>query len=333
MCLFSSQSAAGAWSGYLSTEFRGFIHGPNDPRQHQNDFSLAAEPVYYTDWNEGRQSFAFVPFARIEQYDKRRTHVDIRELTWLMVGKQWELRIGIRKVFWGVTESQHLVDIINQTDLVENPEGEEKLGQPMINVALIRKWGALDFFIMPYFRERTFPGVEGRLRTFPRVDSSQSQYESSRKENHIDYAIRWSYFIGDWDIGISHFNGTSRDPSFKLGVDNGESVLIPFYYLIRQTSVDIQATKGAWLWKLEAIRRSGQGETYYAATGGLEYTFFEIFVSDINLGLVLEYMYDDRGKKATTPFEDDTFLGFRFAFNDEQSTEALIGSIVDKNNR
>ena len=108
-------------------------------------------------------------------------------------------------------------------------------------------------------------------------------------------------------------------------------MLIPFYYLIRQTSVDIQATKGAWLWKLEAIRRSGQGETYYAATGGLEYTFFEIFVSDINLGLVLEYMYDDRGKKATTPFEDDTFLGFRFAFNDEQSTEALIGSIVDNN--
>jgi len=54
--------------------------------------------------------------------------------------------------FWGVTEFQHLVDIINQTDLVENIDTEDKLGQPMINLALINDWGTVDLFIMPYFR-------------------------------------------------------------------------------------------------------------------------------------------------------------------------------------
>ena len=97
---------------------------------------------------------------------------------------------GIGKVFWGVTESQHLVDVINQTDLVENMDGEEKLGQPMINFALVRDWGTVDFFLLPGSRERTFPEAEGRLRTTPRVDVEQAVYESSRGKRHIDEAIR-----------------------------------------------------------------------------------------------------------------------------------------------
>ena len=60
-------------------------------------------------------SFTFQPFIRIDQQDEERSHFDIRELAWLHVGNDWELRTGIRKVFWGVNESQHLVDIINQT--------------------------------------------------------------------------------------------------------------------------------------------------------------------------------------------------------------------------
>ncbi len=103
--------------------------------------SLAAQPEYYRAWDDGRQNFTFVPFLRWDQSDSERSHVDIRELTWLRAADNWELRVGIRKLFWGVTESQHLVDIINQTDLVEAPDGEEKLGQPMLNLALIRDWG------------------------------------------------------------------------------------------------------------------------------------------------------------------------------------------------
>ena len=36
--------------------------------------------------------------------------------------------------------------------------------------------------------------------------------------------------------------------------------------------LEVQYTTGAWLWKFEGIRRSGQGTPYYAATGGVEYT-------------------------------------------------------------
>ncbi len=333
ICITLSFSvSAGQWSGYLGTEFRFFLQDARDPRQHDENLSLVFEPEYYHEWDKGTQSLAFVPFFRLDQHDNERTHFDIRELTWLKAAENWELRVGLRKVFWGVTEFQHLVDIINQTDLVENIDTEDKLGQPMINLALINDWGTVDLFIMPYFRERTFPGIEGRPRNQPVVDEGLSKYESSAKEKHIDFAVRYSNYFGDWDVGVAHFYGTSRYPRSILTMNSsGAPVLKPFYDIINQTSIDLQATKGNMLWKLEALHRSGQGETYNAVAGGFEYTFVGIFDSAIDLGVLGEYHYDGRGEDALTFFEDDIATGMRFAFNDAQSSEALVGLIWDRN--
>lgn len=334
ICILVSNTVnAGGWSGYAGLEFRGFAQTASDSRQdHSTNFSFAFEPEYYHEWDKGDQSIAFVPFVRLDENDNERTHFDIRELTYLKVAESWELRLGIRKVFWGVTEFQHLVDIINQTDLVENFDTEDKLGQPMVNLALINDWGTVDLFVMPYFRERNFPGATGRLRTIPQIDKDRSQFESAAKEKHIDLAARYSHYIGDWDIGVSHFYGTSRDPRLILSTDNsGNPFFIPFYDIINQTSLDLQATKGNMLWKLEALHRSGQAQTYNAFAGGFEYTFVGIMDTPVDLGVLGEYHYDDRGESAATIFEDDIATGARLAFNDAQSTEALFGLIWDRN--
>lgn len=328
----SRSATAGEWSGYAGLEFRGFTQSAQDTRQdHSTNFSFAFESEYYHDWDNGNQSIAFVPFFRLDENDNERTHFDIRELTYLKVAENWELRLGIRKVFWGVTEFQHLVDVINQTDLVENIDTEDKLGQPMINFALINDWGTVDLFVMPYFRERYFPGTTSRLRTIPHIDQGRSQFESTAKEKHIDFAARYSHYFGDWDIGVSHFYGTSREPRLLLNTDNnGNRVLTPFYDIINQTSLDLQATKGNMLWKLEALHRSGQGSTYNAIAGGFEYTFVGIFDTNIDLGLLSEYHYDERGSTFISVFNDDIALGTRIAFNDAQSSEALIGLVLDR---
>lgn len=323
---------SGEWSGYVSGEFRLFNQDPLDPLQHGNNLSVAFQPEWYQTWDNEKQSLTIAPFIRLDEGDDQRSHADIRELTWLRVSDDWELRLGIRKLFWGVTESQHLVDIINQIDLVENPDGEDKLGQPMINLAMIKDWGTVDLFVFPYFRERTFPGINGRLRTPLRVDTDQAVYESGKEERHVDYAIRWSHSLGGWDIGLSHFNGTSREPRFQVGLDSGGlAVLVPYYDLIQQTGLDLQATYGAWLWKLEAINRRVQGGAYIAATGGLEYSFYGVMGSVADIGVVLEYLYDDRGDQANSPFEGDIMTGLRLTLNDAQSTELLVGVIVDVN--
>jgi hypothetical protein len=324
-----------AWelSGFVGVEDLGFLQEPLVPQyQHNNYISGVIEAELYHEWDDGTQSFAFVPFFRYSQYDNNRTHFDIRELTWLKAAETWELRVGFRKVFWGVTEGLHLIDIINQTDLVENTDQEDKLGQPMINLALIHDWGTLDLFLLTGFRERTFPGVQGRLRLIP-VVSNDAQFAKEGIQRQMAYAIRWSHAIGDWDLGFSHFYGTGREPTFKLPDGSGKVELIPFYPLINQTSIDVQATKGNWLWKLESFVRSGQGPTFFAATGGFEYTFFDLFASGLDLGIVVEYMYDSRGTRFVTLqslFQDDFLAAVRLGFNDIQDTQILAGVLFDR---
>ncbi|MEW8683387.1 MAG: hypothetical protein AB2536_15925 [Candidatus Thiodiazotropha endolucinida] len=322
--------SAGEWSGFIELQGRHFPQQAMDGDQPDQLLSIVIQPEYYQRWDNDRQSLLFIPFLRWDSEDDERTHGDIRELIWTYAGDGWETKAGIGKVFWGVTEALHLVDIINQTDLIENPDGEQKLGQPMFKLSLEKDWGIIDLYALPGFRERTYPGEAGRLRTHPRVDTDLAEYQSDREERHIDLALRWSHFIGDWDIGIAHFDGTSRDPLLTPGLNNsGEIILIPFYEQIRQTSLDLQATKGDWLWKLEAIHRTSDSDSYNAATGGFEYTVVGIADSDMDLGFLGEYLYDDRRDDATTAFENDLFIGLRLTANDVDGSELLAGVIKD----
>ncbi|MBO6557059.1 MAG: SPOR domain-containing protein [Pseudomonadales bacterium] len=330
----ASSSNPGRWRTDIASEFRVFNDpGLNDLEEFHPSVSVQTE--YYKTWNGGNDIVAFVPFYRWDQQDDERTHFDIRELTWVHVTDDWELRTGIRKVFWGVTESQHLVDIINQTDYVENQDGEEKLGQPMINLSLTRDWGVIDFFVLPGFRERTFPGEDGRPRwPFP-VDVDNPIYESSAERYRTDAAVRWTNYFGDLEVGLSHFSGTSREPRFEvdLRVDEfgtpNDVVLTPVYDVIDQTGLDAQYFIGDWAWKLEAISRSGQGDRFSAVTFGFEKTFVGIFGSRGDLGVVAEYLFDDRGEQAPVIGEDDVALGFRYTVNNPADTTALLVWLYD----
>ena len=107
-------------------------------------------------------------------------------------------------------------------------------------------------------------------------------------------------------------------------------MLIPYYEQMRQLGLDVQLTREGWLWKLEAILRDSTSADYQALTGGAEYTFYGLTESGIDLGVIVEYLYDSRKDLATTPFEDDLMLGLRFAWNNVQSTELLAGVIADR---
>jgi hypothetical protein len=337
---------AGEWSGYVAGEFIGFVEEPAFPSQHRSYVSFAAEPEYIHEWNDGDDLFTFTPYALLDQHDSNRSHADIRELSWIHAANDWELTTGVSKVYWGVMEAAHLVDIINQTDLVVNIDGEDKLGQPMVNLSLIRDWGVVDMFVLPGFRERTFPSREGRPRFAIPVDDDVV-YESGAGDLHTDLAVRWSHTLGEFDIGVAHFYGTSREPRFLVlpGEINPMTMSInkvtPLYEIINQTSIDLQAIYGSWLLKMEALTRSGQGDRINSAAAGFEYTFVGVNESALDVGIIAEYLYDDRGdtiKPATvlsgkaftlSPFQKDLVLGARLTLNDAQSSELLASVIID----
>ena len=366
-----------AWelSGRVSLEGRYFPQTGIDPsHQSSQTTGFVVEPKLYVEDVEGR-SATVVPFFRYDSADSVRTHWDLREAYVLLFGDlgegEWEVRLGADRVFWGVAESQHLVDIVNQIDFLEHPNGEVKLGQPMVHVTWTADWGVLEFFGLPYHRQRIYPGQGGRLRFAGLVDTDRVEYESGAEEWHPDFAARYSQSFGPLDIGVSAFNGTSREASLvclppacnlMTGVSDPSNVWIPYYAQIRQFGLDAQLTLDAWLFKLEAMHRSGernalgveQGngagriegfgfedilglyrkEEYVAAVVGGEYTFYSVFGSAADVGLLAEWNYDQRGRRALPrrqpmTLDNDFFVGARLAFNDVQSTEITAAFLTD----
>jgi hypothetical protein len=296
--------------------------------------SLYAEPEFYWDLNDGTDSLVIKPFLRVDQRDDERTHADIREFLWTHASDDWELKAGIGKVFWGQVESLHLVDVINQTDFVETIDTEDKLGQPLVSLSLIKSWGTTSFFVLPYFRERAFAGSDGRFRLPLELDIDNPIYESSEEESHVDWAVRWEHTLGAWDIGLSYFDGTAREPLFvpEVRLDsagNPETFLRPFYPQMQQIGVDILAVVGSWLLKFEGIQRDQLDETFIAVVGGFEYTSVGVFDTQYDIGWLVEYQYDERGELATTAGQNDVLLGTRFVFNDIDGTEFLLGYVQD----
>ena len=49
----------------------------------------------------------------------------------------------------------------------------------------------------------------------------------------------------------------------------------------------------------------------------------------MDLGVIGEWLYDDRGDATPSPFENDIMVGMRLAVNDAEGTEALLGMIQD----
>ena len=314
-------------SGYVAGELRAFFQTPQFPDQLGHfQPSLVWEPELQLRTQDRRHQFKVRPFVRIDAADTDRTHVDLREAFWRGIFGDWEVLVGSNVVFWGVTESRHLVNVINQTDVREDIDEEDKLGQPMVNIEWQRPWGRVSGLVLLGFRQQPFPGINGRLRVPLAVNTSEALFPDGKRA--VDLAFRYSHFLGDFDVGVYAFHGNGRESVFLA--NEAATELIPVYRTITQLGLDLQYTRDAWLWKLEAIGREGEGDTFGAFVGGVEYTRYQVLDSAADLGFLGEYLYDGRDVTAPpTVFDNDGFVGTRLALNDTQDTTLLVGAVVD----
>lgn len=334
-------------SGRFGIEGRWYPDSALHPGQRTHASGFTAEPEFYAEDGEGR-SVTISPFLRYDAADPRRTHADLREAFLLLYGEtgngEWELRLGIDHVSWGVTELRSLVEIVNQTDLVEHPDEKAKLGQPMAHGTWSGDWGAAELFLMPWHRQRTYPGRAGRLRSGLVVDRDKTTYDSAAGERHLDWALRYSGSFGAVDLGLSYFDGQSREPLLRPVPGDAEAfVLQPHYEKIRQFGLDAQLTTGPWLLKLEVIRRlgasnrpapenglRGEEDDYGAWILGGEHTLYSVFDTEAEITLLAEWHWDGRGaERATNAFENDLFLAARLALNDVEGTEFTLSVAED----
>ena len=328
--------------GKAGGEVNLFFEEPRFAGQDNHSLSAFIEPTFYAEWADGDISATFTPFARIDTADSERTHFDIREAKLDFVADEWEVTVGLDTVFWGKTEAAHLVDIINQTDTLEDLDHEDNLGQPMIRVGRQFDFGTVQAFYLPYFRKRAFPGTGGRLRAGLPIVESAERIDVKGGRFVPSFALRYDGVFGGADIGLSGFHGVSRDPGFdpiivQSSLPGAQPQIIglaPVYDGITQIGFDGQFTDDATLYKAEAIFRTGQTNLngnerdYVAASGGIEHTLYQVF-DNADLGLIAEYAWDSRGRDATSTFNNDVILGARLALNDEADTSFLLTSAID----
>ncbi len=301
-----------------------------------NDSSVVLQAQYQTQLDSNTR-FSFKPFFRYDDMDQFRTHFDIRELVWgrkmQIANKPWELRVGYDKVFWGVAEGNHLVDVINQTDFIENLDRSEKLGQPMLRLTTSQNWGTVDFFILPYFNVPTFAGPNGRLRPPTPFTEVPVRYESAAGKYHTDVAIRWSKNFDQADVGVYYFKGTNRDyrisQDTKVASATNPLGLVLNYEQMRQVGLDASYLIGKWTLKSEVLYRYSMFEDFRAAVWGVEYAFNQAFGSQADVNLFLEKNYDSRGSNSGAVLQNDVFAGARVSLNDAQSTQFKIGWMQD----
>lgn len=296
------------FSGYIEGELRLYPQDGLLKEQKEALGSVAIEPEL--SWKSASEdhSFRFKTFARYSDPDGHRDHADIRELYYNYAGSGWQFEAGINKVYWGVVESLHLVDIINQTDVVESVNGEAKLGQPMVSFGLEQEWGNLDLYVLPYFRERRFPqgperfslNLNGQAVNY---DKNDPLFDSHEEEQHVDSAIRWANSFDALDVGISYFNGTNREPipvlvNFVL-INPGPPPVISssmggYYEQMEQAGLELQYLYEDWAFKAEGVSKNLDSGDYNSAVVGFEYTLSDLEPWGADLGILVEYLWNDR---------------------------------------
>ncbi len=330
-------------SGEVRFESRGYVKTGAYPKQAQQATGFVIEPEFYVETDQGAV-FKFAPFYRYDNSDDQRRHADIREAYFANYGDvgngEWEFKIGIDHVLWGVGELTTLVDIVNQDDIGEDFFGKINLGQSMVQLVFASDWGVSEFFILPNHRSRVYPGAKGRLRAEPSIDNDAVEYEDRKGDDHVDFAARYSNSVGAVDFALSAFKGTAREPSIQMRPKKAQ--LVQVYEQIRQYGLDMSIVAGDFLIKAEAIKRENfsnnwhpvknpiiRKEDYLAYMLGAEYTFFEVFDSEVSVDFIGEWYRDEREERAANPNQDDLFTALRLDLNDVEGTQFVFGLIQD----
>ena len=331
-------------SGRLSAETRLYPETAAPPRQRSHASGFAGEATAYIEDDDGR-SVTVTPFYRYDAGDPDRTHADLREAYLLLHGDvgegEWELRLGVDRVFWGVVESRSLVDIVNQTDLVEQPNEKTKKGQPMVHLTWSARLGGAGVVRAdlapppqlsgparpPASRARRGPRahllrvrrrrVASRFRRPVQRQLRAGRCRAQRVRRHQPRAHPSADAGG---LGIGSRAALRADPPIRSGYPSSPPA--PGFSSWKPSTAPARRTAGS-------IDTSNTGKKATAAfiLGG-EYTFNSVWGSGSDLSLLAEWARDGRGRWAPNAFENDIFLAARLGLNDEQSTEFVVSILA-----
>ena len=300
----------------------------------KNTYSSFIKSEIFIDFKNDIE-FLMEPYFRYDHHDKNRSLFNFKENNFAYYYNDIQVKAGISEVFWGITESKNLVNIINVKDVTDGDQ-KAKLGQSLLAFSnYSEKYGSLDFYYLPFFKNSSQIGQTGRLRLSKPIENYDIVYEGGAGSKVPSWAIKWENSFGMLDFSLQGFRGNSRESSTIAKLENLQLKYFQGYERISQLGTYLQVISGPTIYKVEAIKRNGQKnaknirENFYSYTLGMEYLINNLFENKWDLTSFIEYHNDDRNNDSTDIFQNDLFLATRLNFNDTDGTEFLTSITLD----
>lgn len=313
--LLSQHAAAQKLRGHLGVEARYF---PEDPLfEEQSAASTLPSVLGSLDWSADLTRdirFDLSAFMRAASHTENDVTGDIREAVIRSRIKAVDFKLGVLQENWSVLEAWNPVDLLNQRDMVEDFQGEVKLGQPGVSATTFWQDLVISAWILPYTRERRIAEGEDRLRTLP-APIHDSIFEDGQSDS--SFALRAQYRLGDFDVALSQFQGHTREPIYQPVLQQWNLVgFDELYEEVSQTGLELQYVAGDTVLKAEVINQTGGADSFVGSGIGSETTFNQIRGGFASMTAYVEAYYDTRNELAPlTPFQRDVFVGIRYNTN------------------
>ena len=151
-------------------------------------------------------------------------------------------------------QSLNLVNIINVKDVTDGDQ-KAKLGQSLLAFSnYSEKYGSLDFYYLPFFKNSSQIGQTGRLRLSKPIENYDIVYEGGAGSKVPSWAIKWENSFGMLDFSLQGFRGNSRESSTIAKLENLQFKYFQGYERISQLGTYLQVISGPIIYKVEAIK-------------------------------------------------------------------------------
>jgi len=342
--------------GELSFEFRQF---KNDDIPSTVDGGQAVFGRVETRWEEDAYKTVFRGLFRTDRLDSSRDVMFIEDAYFSMnFMQEWRLYAGYKIFNWTATEAFHPADVVNSRNWDSNLEYLDKRGELTLELNRSVWNGDISFYYWPRYERPLYPSASNRLGFGQTLRPPVFVDDHSNDRRGQQWGVRLDQHVGTADISLHVLQHMDRNfavvgesnytlvPIFisPSGVIPNSTPTIPYFFRDTQVGGTLQYVLGGLIIKAEgAIRKFKKDLNILTARG------FRTPVDHQEIAAGFEYgIVHDNGTESTfflegdtilgtseaqraelSAFQRDVFLGYRFAFNDQDSREIFVAGITD----
>lgn len=354
--LLAQEASRWAGQGEIGFEYRRFESDTSDLNADTGVAILSrVESAFETDIYK----HVFRALGRVDQKDNDRSQVIIEDGYFSMLldeEQSWKVLAGYKLFNWTATEAFHPADQINSRNYDSDVESLEKKGEVVIEIEKSLEEGSFALYFFPKFEAPIFPGDRSRLgfgADLQRVVWVDGGDATTNQTWGVQFGGRFSFTLLDADLSFHFLHHMDRSfpviGTHKYVVVGGTPTptafpTTPYYYRANQIGMTAVLPVESFIFKLEAATRTFDNDLLIYTTRGLRRPEDN---TEIALGTEWSVAHDSGAEtylffewqtmfgpeqsriEEMSLFQNDIFLGWRFAFNDVMGKELFFSAIFD----